>query len=504
MRTEPLLQERVIAHEASRKEAAAAMRRPDGRGLPVRGRWLDRRAVSDIAVGIDAVAAVLVSFAIAEPPAPGGIGAMSLASAAPHIALPVAAVLAIRLAGAHRFHYAGSLRGHTSRAGLAAIAGSFIAAAVCWLAFPQTSAPEGLVTLSAALVLALTLLHAGHLLATRALTRAGRLSENVVIVGATPAAERLAQKNARERELNILGYFDDRAGRRPVDLAGAPHLGGVDDLLNWPRLPDVDRIVITVTSTAQDRVRNLIDRLRGLPQQVILVLDLEGFNPEHTSLARIADAPAAYISGAPRDFRRAAVKRCVDVAGALAIGICAAPIMLLIAAAIRLDSPGPALFRQKRHGFNNEVIRVWKFRTMRVDPLAEHGLIVQTMANDPRVTRVGKWLRRLSLDELPQILNILRGDMSLVGPRPHAVGMTAEAVGVHTVVADYAHRHRMKPGLTGWAQINGSRGPVHTADGVRERVRYDLHYIEHAGFWLDLYIIVMTLPRLLGDAGKVR
>src|SRR5262249_23052158 len=176
--------------------------------------------------------------------------------------------------------------------------------------------------------------------------------------------------------------------------------------------------------TAQQRVRALIDRMRNLPQEIILVLDLDGFNPEHTSLARVVDAPAAYVSGAPRDMQRAVVKRMFDVVVAFVAAIVFAPAMLLIAALIKLDGPGPVFFRQKRHGFNNQVIRVWKFRTMRPESdsaarRAEEGLIRQTTHNDPRITRVGRWLRASSLDELPQLLNVLIGEMSLVGPRPH-------------------------------------------------------------------------------------
>ncbi len=335
--------------------------------------------------------------------------------------------------------------------------------------------------------------------------RKGHLSDNVVIVGATHAAARIVSRNVQERELNIVGYFDDRAGRSAATLMGdTPFLGGVDDLLAWDGLPDIDRIVVTVTSTAQARVRELIDRIRNLPQEIILVLDLDGFNPEQTSLARVVDAPAAYISGAPKDMRRAAIKRVFDVCVATSALIVFALPMALIALLVRLDSAGPVFFRQKRHGFNNEIIRVWKFRTMRPDKRAEEGIIRQTTANDPRITRLGRFLRLTSLDELPQLLNVLKGEMSIVGPRPHAVGMTAGSIEVTRTVGDYAHRHRMKPGMTGWAQINGSRGPCHTPDEVRERVRLDMDYVKRASIWLDAGIVVMTIPRLLGDKQRCR
>ena len=180
------------------------------------------------------------------------------------------------------------------------------------------------------------------------------------------------------------------------------------------------------------------------------------------------------------------------------------PILLALSIAIKLESKGPVIFRQKRHGFNNQIISVWKFRSMRDDPQAEERISQQTVADDPRITRIGKLIRRTSIDELPQLWNVLKGEMSIVGPRPHAVGMTSEEQAVQGIVGDYAHRHRVKPGITGWAQINGSRGPVHTKELVRERVRLDMEYVNRSSFWFDVYIMLMTLPRLFGDATKVR
>ncbi|MCL4150385.1 UNVERIFIED_CONTAM: hypothetical protein GTU68_020400 [Idotea baltica] len=178
--------------------------------------------------------------------------------------------------------------------------------------------------------------------------------------------------------------------------------------------------------------------------------------------------------------------------------------MLAIALAIKLDSAGPVFFRQKRHGFNNQVIRVWKFRSMKNNKAAEERMRAQTFADDPRVTRIGAFIRRTSLDELPQLFNVLTGEMSLVGPRPHAIGMTADAHEVHSIVSDYAHRHRAKPGITGWAQINGSRGPVHTQQEVQDRVRLDMEYINRSSIWFDLYIMLLTAPCLLGDSKRDR
>jgi len=168
-----------------------------------------------------------------------------------------------------------------------------------------------------------------------------------------------------------------------------------------------------------------------------------------------------------------------------------APLMLLIATAIKLDSPGPVLFRQRRFGFNDRLIEVWKFRTMHSD-CTDPNAVLQTRRNDPRVTRLGRFLRKSSLDELPQLFNILKGEMSIVGPRPHAVATKADGRLFQDVVDRYAARHRVKPGITGWAQVNGWRGETDTIDKIQKRVEYDLYYIDNWSVWFDLYIILRT------------
>lgn len=491
----------ALADEPLHAALASAEAAPSPVARRNRSRFLHRSSLRHAARLIDALCAILVTFALGFA-ARVDLWAAPLALALPYLLAPPAAVVGVWLAGGYRFRYAGSAAEHLLRvSGGAVVMLGLLYAAVVALAGAD---PILFARVVAGDALALFGLHANYIAITRALTRAGQLSDNVVIVGATQAAARIVSRNAREREINILGYFDDRAGRVATSMGDAPCLGKVDDLLVWDRLPEVDRIIVTVTSTAQQRVRSLIDRLRMLPQEIILVLDLDGFSPETTSLARVVDAPAAYVSGAPKDVRRAAVKRMFDITVATLAGLCFLPALAIIAVLIRLDSPGPVFFRQKRHGFNNEVIRVWKFRTMRPDKSAEDGFIRQTEADDPRVTRIGRFLRATSLDELPQLLNVLAGEMSIVGPRPHAIGMTAGSVEVTRVVGDYAHRHRMKPGITGWAQINGSRGPVHTPDEVRERVRLDMEYVGRASVWLDAWILLMTIPRLLGDRDRQR
>ena len=331
----------------------------------------------------------------------------------------------------------------------------------------------------------------------------GRLTPNIVVVGATGAADHLIEAALRTRDVSILGIFDDRAARTPGTLRGVPVLGDTSALIDHRIMPYVDRIVITVPSRARARVAQLIERLHVLPNEITLLLDGEDEASEQAAIRRIADVPLAHISGGPVNQQRAFLKRAQDlVVGSLALFL-GAPIMLAVAAAVKLDSPGPALFRQRRHGFNNEEIVVWKFRSMRVET-TDHTASRQVAVGDDRVTRVGRFIRRTSLDELPQIFNVLSGEMSLVGPRPHAVGMKTGDVESARLVAEYAHRHRMKPGMTGWAQINGSRGPCHTPEEVRERVRLDMDYVKRASIWLDAGIVVMTIPRLLGDKQRCR
>jgi len=331
----------------------------------------------------------------------------------------------------------------------------------------------------------------------------GRLTPNLVIVGATGAAERLIAAILETREANVLGVFDDRLSRAPRSLHRVPILGATDALLAHRIMPFVDRIVITVPAEAQERINALLDRLKVLPNEITLLLDREGEAQEAEAIDRIANIPLTRIAGRDIDQGKALAKRAQDlVIGSIALFI-AAPIMLIVAAAVKLDSPGPIFFRQRRHGFNNEEIVVWKFRSMRTEA-SDAKAARQISADDDRVTRVGKFIRKTSLDELPQLINVLAGEMSLVGPRPHAIGMKTGDVESSRLIAEYAHRHRMKPGMTGWAAINGSRGAVDTPELVRQRVALDIEYIERQSFWLDLYIMFMTVPCLLGDSDAVR
>lgn len=467
-----------------------------------RGPRLHREVLRSIARAVDAMAVGIICLEGLKASGTGLLEA-TLVDLAPFVLLCALAIGALHAVGAWRFgekrRGAGRLVRVANASGVALMAGALL------LTQLLPGAPEAAVRMTA-LVLwgCILLVHAAYGTLVAHLDRSGQLRENIVIVGATPNARRLVARNGETCEVNIVGVFDDRLSRAPADVGGVPVLGDLDDLINWPDLPEVDRIVVTVTSDARERVRALIDRLRVLPQRVVLLLDLQGFDPETESLSQIARSPAAYVSGRPLDLQRAVIKRGADIVLASLLLMLFSPLLLATAIAIRLEGPGPVFFRQKRHGFNNQIIRVWKFRSMKPDRLSEERMVMQTFCGDVRVTRVGKVIRATSIDELPQLLNVLRGEMSLVGPRPHAVGMTTEQTEVHAIVGDYAHRHRVKPGITGWAQINGSRGPVHSKEEVRERVRLDLEYVNRASFWFDLYILALTAPCLLGDRLRSR
>jgi Undecaprenyl-phosphate glucose phosphotransferase len=356
---------------------------------------------------------------------------------------------------------------------------------------------------SVAAALSLGLAHAVGWRAVRGWRRSGRLTPNIVVVGATANAERLIEAAIASREVAVLGVFDDRASRIPPHIQGVQVLGDTQALLSYKLLPYIDRIVITVTPAAEARVRELIDRLKFLPNAVTLFMDAGGLEARRAALARVAEAPLTAVSGGPEAETRAGAKRAQDLILGLIALIPALPLMALTALAVKLDSPGPVFFRQRRHGFNNEAIEVWKFRSMRAeaaDPTASR----QVSADDERVTRVGRAIRRLSLDELPQLFNVLKGEMSLVGPRPHAIGMKTQGADAAGFVAEYAWRHRMKPGITGWAQINGSVGALETPEQVRRRVALDVEYIERQSFWFDLYILAMTIPAMIGARKAVR
>ena len=454
------------------------------------------RAVDVLGVG---AAAILGIAALSD----GAPMTARLVDAAPFAIGATAILVLLRSLGLYRFDKGHGFLSHLGAVGCVALIG---AALTLTLGFSLHGAatPWGhYYRWSGCILVLLLALHAVWSLLVADWRQKGALTPNIAVVGATRHAERLIQEALQRRDLNVLGVFDDRLARSPDAVGGVPVLGEADALLNHRLTPYVDRIVLAIDPKAEARVRDLTARLSALPIRLTLLIDPKTAEQRNAALENLAQAPMAPLEGPVDPERRAFNKRLQDLLLASIGLVLLSPILLLIALLVRLDSPGPAMFRQRRHGFNQEEIVVWKFRTMRhadADATASR----QVTADDDRITRLGRFLRATSLDELPQLLNVIRGEMSLVGPRPHAIGMKTGAVESARLVAEYAHRHRIKPGMTGWAAIKGSRGPMHTAPEVRRRVQLDIDYIEQQSFWLDLWIIAVTIPVLLGDRMSVR
>ncbi|MEH6664710.1 MAG: exopolysaccharide biosynthesis polyprenyl glycosylphosphotransferase [Brevundimonas sp.] len=449
---------------------------------------------------IDALAVIALTLLCAGAASPGGLIHAPLSTLLP-FALGAAALLsALKGSGVYGFARNRRLAVHMGRVS-AAVAGAGLAAALTAL---LTAAPA----LTAVLVwsgLNLIVLYALHMAWSDRVRRwraDGTLTPNVVVVGATKHAEKLIREALQRRDLNVLGVFDDRLARAPDSVEGVPVLGDTGALMTHRMTPYVDHIVLAVDPSARERVRELMRRLGSLPNEVTLLVDPRAEEDRNAALEKLARAPLASLSN-PDPDRAAFNKRLQDliIGGLMLIGL--TPVFAVVALLVRLDSPGPILFRQRRHGFNNEEIVVWKFRSMRHEA-ADATASRQVTADDDRITRVGRFLRATSLDELPQLINVLKGEMSLVGPRPHAIGMKTGQIESARLVAEYAHRHRIKPGMTGWAAVKGSRGPLHTAAEVRRRVQLDVEYVERQSFWLDLWIMAVTVPVLLGDRVAVR
>lgn len=408
------------------------------------------------------------------------------------------------ISGAHRFHPAEDYAAHQKKIFFAAFGALGVWLSAALMLKPETFLPDALALSGLLAAGALFILHTLYFFQIRRLHEKRALAPTIVMLGATESARRLIEQNAKTRELNIVAIFDDRLSRAPIDIYGVPVVGKVDDLLAWDALPYVNRIVVTLPGMAQSRKEVFAEKVRKLPNRVAFVVDeFENLDHVQQRLSQIADVSMQDLSGRPRTGKQSAVKRLMDVSISAIALILLAPVLAVIALLIKLDSPGPVLFKQERHGFNNRVFEVYKFRSLRTeqeDKLAAK----QVTAGDSRVTKVGRIIRKTSLDELPQLMNVIKGDMSLVGPRPHAIGMRTGDVESYKLVEEYAHRHKMKPGMTGWAQINGSRGPLHDAASVARRVELDVEYIERQTAWFDLVIMAKTIPCLLGDSENIR
>lgn len=328
--------------------------------------------------------------------------------------------------------------------------------------------------------------------------RRGMYLQSAVILGATDNGMRLADYMARTRDVRtgLVGFIDDRVSRLPKEIAGLPVLGNSYELARLVREERITQILVALPWSADSRIGQVVRELRRMSVKVLLVPDMIAFRHARQRVTEVAGLPMFNVSERPLDGWSPMIKRIEDLVLASLALLAAAPVMLLVAVAIKLDSPGPVLFRQKRYGYNNRLIEVFKFRSMytdRSDANAER----QTTRHDDRVTRVGRIIRKTSLDELPQLFNVLLGSMSMVGPRPHATATKAAGILFEDAVTEYTARHRVKPGITGLAQINGYRGETDTLEKIEKRVAFDLHYIENWSVWFDLYILARTVPALL-------
>jgi len=451
----------------------------------------------------DSLAVVAISLLCAWAAVPGALIHTEVSRVLPFALGAVTVLGLMRSLGQYRF-----VRGQKTARHLAAVAAMVLVAAgvalvAGWVLRGAEAQISAYLIWAGLVLITLNALHIGWSDMVGRWRASGALTPNIVLVGATRHAEKLIREALKRRDLNVLGIFDDRMARSPRAIEGVPVLGTAADLLTHKMTPYVDRIVLAIDPRAEARVRELNASLRALPQEVTLLVEPNGVAETQTALDRLAAAPLADVQGPADDDRRAFNKRLQDMVLGLIALVLLAPVMAVIAIAIRMDSPGPVFFRQRRHGFNHEEIVVWKFRSMKQES-ADATASRQVTQDDDRVTRIGRFIRKTSLDELPQLLNVIAGEMSLVGPRPHAIGMKTGHVESARLVADYAHRHRIKPGMTGWAAVNGSRGPLHTAQDVRRRVQLDIDYVERQSLWMDLWIMAITVPVLLGDRAAIR
>ncbi len=341
----------------------------------------------------------------------------------------------------------------------------------------------------------------GTRLALRLLLRAvrarGRNYRVTAIAGANAVGARLARSITQNSwmGLKFAGFYDDRADaadRRERDLDVK---GGFDDLIAAAADGSIDIVYITLPLRSELRIRELIERLRNSATSVYFVPDFSAIGLLRPSMDSLDGQPVVNLIDTPHHGIDAASKRLFDlIVGSIAMLLLALP-MIGIALAIKLTSPGPVIFRQRRYGLGGREFEIWKFRTMTVCEDG-NGVFTQARKGDSRVTPLGAFLRRTSLDELPQLFQVLKGSMSIVGPRPHPIALNEAQ---RKLIEGYMLRHKVKPGITGWAQINGYRGETDTPEKMLGRIRYDLEYIQNWSLMLDVRILLGTFVSIVND-----
>ena len=312
---------------------------------------------------------------------------------------------------------------------------------------------------------------------------------SAVIVGGRSDATRVVSELARHpgAGIRMLGWFESTDPDEAT--AASTRLGGLADLAAYVETNAVQQVWIVLPLSEQAKIHRILEQLAHSTAEIKFVPDILGLQLINHSVEQVAGLPVINLRANPFDADAQLLKAVEDYVLASLILVLIAPLLALIAVGVKLSSPGPVLYRQARHGLDGKIIQVWKFRSMRVHA-EERGQVTQAKRGDLRVTRFGAFLRRTSLDELPQFINVLQGTMSIVGPRPHAVQHNHH---YKVLVQDYMQRHRVKPGITGWAQVNGLRGETDTVDKMAARVECDLYYMSRWSLWLDLKIVGLTI-----------
>ena len=318
-----------------------------------------------------------------------------------------------------------------------------------------------------------------------------------IVVGMNEQGVELARRIRSNpySDIELVGFFDDRTAER-LPLAGKEWqlLGRISELAEYAKANRIHLIYLSLPMTTQQRILNVLDDLRDTTASVYFVPDFFVTDLIQGRMGQVCNMPVVSVCETPFTGTNGLIKRASDIVISLMILTLISPILLVIALAVKFTSPGPVIFKQRRYGLNGEEIIVYKFRSMTV--CEDGGNIQQAQKNDKRVTRIGGFLRKSSLDELPQFINVLQGRMSIVGPRPHAV---AHNELYRKLIKGYMVRHKVKPGITGWAQVNGLRGETETLDKMQARIEYDLDYLRHWSLGLDIKIILMTVGVVFKD-----
>lgn len=338
-----------------------------------------------------------------------------------------------------------------------------------------------------------------HFIARHYLKRAAAVAENqkrVVVVGCNDIGARLAEQFDDSPFLGVrcLGFFDDRSRERLTQLQEHALLGRLKDLASYVKANGVDQIYLALPMASQPRILKLLDDLKDTTASIFFAPDIFLTDLIQGRLDYVAGVPVVAVCDTPFSGINGLIKRVSDLVLASLILLLISPLLAVIAIGVKLSSPGPILFRQRRYGLDGKEILVYKFRSMTV--MEDGDKVTQATRNDQRITRFGGFMRRTSLDELPQFINVLQGRMSIVGPRPHAVSHNET---YRKLIKGYMVRHKVKPGITGWAQVNGYRGETETVDKMEKRIEFDLEYLRNWSLGLDLWIIVKTVMVVARD-----